>query len=266
MQRIIQPMRSVTRLLTGILALTAAEVAHCQPLKDVVAETLKTNPRVLAADAQRRAAVRDVAQARGGYFPTLDVNYATGRERTGSPDVRADEVTVGTGRVIPSSREQIIQSLEGGILAELAVREGAVVEKDQVLLRLDDTRFGASFRESRSRITALRAAVARLRAEAVGATPVFPADVRADQARIEMELFNSRRQQLDESIAALKRSHQLADDELQMTTPLVKKGLVSEVELLRLQRQVNELQGNLQSGRTSSGRRRAPSWRKTKQS
>jgi adhesin transport system membrane fusion protein len=157
-----------------------------------------------------------------------------------------DEVTVGSGRVIPSSREQIIQSLEGGILAELAVREGDVVDKDQVLLRLDDTRFGASFRESHSRITALRAAIARLRAEAIGATPAFPADVRAEQARIEMELFNSRRQQLDESIAAMKKSYQLADEELQMTAPLVKKGLVSEVELLRLQRQVNELKGNLQ--------------------
>jgi adhesin transport system membrane fusion protein len=157
-----------------------------------------------------------------------------------------DEVTVGTGRVIPSSREQIIQSLEGGILAELAVREGDVVSKDQVLLRLDDTRFGASYRESHSRITALRAAIARLRAESVGATPVFPADVRPEQARIEMDLFRSRRQQLDESVAALKRSYQLADEELQMTAPLVKKGLVSEVELLRLQRQVNELKANLQ--------------------
>jgi len=157
-----------------------------------------------------------------------------------------DEVTVGTGRVIPSSREQVIQSLEGGILSELAVREGDVVDKDQVLLRLDDTRFGASYRESHSRITALRAAVARLRAEVSGATPVFPPDVRADQARLEMDLFNSRRQQLEESVAALQKTYQLADDELQLTAPLVKKGLVSEVELLRLQRQVIELRGNLQ--------------------
>ena len=72
-----------------------------------------------------------------------------------------DVVTVGNGRVIPSSREQVIQSLEGGILAELHVREGDIVNKDQVLLRIDDTRFGASFRETHSRITALRAANAR---------------------------------------------------------------------------------------------------------
>ena len=140
-----------------------------------------------------------------------------------------DEVTVGTGRVIPSSREQVIQSLEGGILTELAVREGDQVEKDQVLLRLDDTRFGASFRENQSRITALRAAIARLRAEATGTTPSFPAGVRADQVRLETELFTSRHRQLEESLAALKRSYQLADEELKLTAPLVKKGVVSEV-------------------------------------
>lgn len=157
-----------------------------------------------------------------------------------------DQVTLGTGRVIPSSREQVIQSLEGGILAEMLVREGDVVEKDQVLLRIDDTRFGASYREAHSRITALRAANARLRAEASGGAPVFSGDVRADQIRVETELYNSRRHQLDESLVALKRSHQLADEELQMTAPLVKQGVVAEVELLRLQRQVNELLANLQ--------------------
>lgn len=160
-----------------------------------------------------------------------------------------DVVTVGSGRVIPSSREQLIQSLEGGILAELRVREGDVVDKDQVLLRIDDTRFGAPFREAHSRITALRAANARLRAEASGGAPVFPGDVRADQVRLETELYNSRRQQLEEGLAALQRSYQLADEELQMTAPLVQKGVVSEVDLLRLQRQVNELRANLQERR-----------------
>jgi adhesin transport system membrane fusion protein len=157
-----------------------------------------------------------------------------------------DEVTIGQGRVIPSSREQVIQSLEGGILAEMNVREGDIVSKDQVLLRIDDTRFGAQYREANSRIMALHAAIARLRAETQGGSPVFPADVRPEQVRIETELFRSRRQQLEESIAALKRSYQLADEELQLTAPLVKKGVVSEVELLRLQRQVAELRGNLQ--------------------
>ncbi len=157
-----------------------------------------------------------------------------------------DVVTVGSGRVIPSSREQLIQSLEGGILAELRVREGEVVDKDQVLLRIDDTRFGASFRESNSRIMSLRAANVRLRAEATGAVLAFPPNMRADLVRVETELYTSRRLQLEESLVSLKRSYQLADEELRMTAPLVQKGVVSEVELLRLERQVTELRGNLQ--------------------
>lgn len=156
-----------------------------------------------------------------------------------------DVVTLGHGRVIPSSREQVIQSLEGGILAELLVREGDAVERDQVLLRIDDTRFGASFRETGSRIAALRAAIARLRAEAAGTPLVFPSDTSAERRSIETELYNSRRRQLDESVAALKRSHELAEQEVKMTAPLVQKGVVPEVELLRLQRQVNDLLANL---------------------
>ena len=212
-----------------------------------------------------KASRRDVAHGRGhsGFMPDvkaaamLDANpwagttllllmVLMGAAYWWASAAVLDVVTIGSGRVIPSSREQVIQSLEGGILAEMRVREGDVVDKDQVLLRIDDTRFGASYRESGSRITALRAAIARLRAEAAGTPLAFPADVRADQVKVETELYQSRRQQLEESLTALKRSHQLAEQEMQMTAPLVKKGVVSEVELLRLQRQVNELLSNLQ--------------------
>jgi len=157
-----------------------------------------------------------------------------------------DEVTVGSGRVVPSSREQLVQSLEGGILAELLVREGDVVEKDQVLLRIDDTRFGAPLRETRSRQHALRAALARLQAEAEGIAPRFPADISRELVRIETNLYNSRKQQLEESLTALRRSFQLAEEELNKTAPLAKQGVVSDVEVLRLQRQVNDLRANLQ--------------------
>ena len=212
-----------------------------------------------------KAARRDLAQGRGHTAFMSDVKAASMLDATPwagitllllvammavgylwADNAVLDQVTLGSGRVIPSSREQIIQSLEGGILAEMLAREGDVVEKDQVLLRIDDTRFGAPFREAQSRITALRAANARLRAEASGSALAFPGDVRADQIRVETELYNSRRHQLDESLVSLKRSHQLADEELQMTAPLVKQGVVAEVELLRLRRQVNELLGNLQ--------------------
>src|SRR5262245_26150793 len=88
-QRVTKSVQSAaTGFFCGVVML-AASVVNAQPLKDVVEATLKTHPRVLAADAQRRAAAQDVAQARGGYLPTLDVNVGGGRERTSSPDTRA---------------------------------------------------------------------------------------------------------------------------------------------------------------------------------
>lgn len=156
-----------------------------------------------------------------------------------------DEVTIGYGKVIPSNREQVIQSLEGGILSALLVKEGDVVDKGQVLLRIDDTRFNAALQEGRSRSMALRAAIARLRAEADGRKPVFPPDIRPELIKPEMDLYQSRSRALEDSLAALRRSYQLADEELKMTAPLVEKGVVSEVELLRLKRQVNELRAQM---------------------
>src|SRR6185295_9607894 len=88
-----QAMRSISGavrvVLAGTLMAGAASVVHGQPLKDVIAETLKTNPKVLSADAVRRAAAQDLSQARGGYFPTVDVNFGSGRERTSNPTSRA---------------------------------------------------------------------------------------------------------------------------------------------------------------------------------
>ncbi len=162
-----------------------------------------------------------------------------------------DEVTMGQGEVIPSSYEQVIQSLEGGILAELRVKEGDVVEEGQVLLRIDDTKFGASLREGQSRQHALRTAIARLNAEADGGMPVFPRDIPPEVIHGETELYHSRRRTLEEAISALQRSLKLAEKELWLTAPLVKQGVVSEVEVLRLRRQVNDLRGKVQDRRNT---------------
>lgn len=156
-----------------------------------------------------------------------------------------DEVVVGTGRIIPSSQIQVIQNLEGGILAELPVTEGQVVEKEQVLLRIDDTRFTSSYREAQVKRLSLLASIARLTAEARGGPLSFPREV-AKQApqlvRSEAALHASRRRAVDETVAGLKRSHELATRELRMSETLVPMGAISEVEILRLRRQVNELQ------------------------
>lgn len=85
-----------------------------------------------------------------------------------------EEITRGQGKVIPAHREQVIQSLDAGVLAELLVREGDIVEKDQILLRIDDARSGPVYREAREKLLSLSAQAARLRAEAYGLPLSFP--------------------------------------------------------------------------------------------
>lgn len=156
---------------------------------------------------------------------------------------RVEEITKGEARIIPSSREQVIQSLEGGILQELRVREGDVVAAGQPLLRIDPTKADASFVEGRSKELALRASIARLEAESRGTPLRFPPSVAAERdiVRNETAAFESRRRALEQGTATLKRSKQLLEREIAMTRPMVERGLVAEVELLRMQRQYNEL-------------------------
>jgi adhesin transport system membrane fusion protein len=152
-----------------------------------------------------------------------------------------EEVTRGNGRVIPSSKEQVIQSLEAGVLSQLLVREGDLVEKDQVLLRIDDTRASALYRELQGKVGALAAQAARLRAEAYGGRLEFPPEARAPAlVRRETEAFNARRRAIDEGAEALRRGIALLDREIEIVEPLVTRGLVSEVESLRLKRLRND--------------------------
>jgi len=156
-----------------------------------------------------------------------------------------DEITRAQGKVIPSSREQVIQSLDAGVLSELLVREGALVEKDQVLLRIDDARSGAVFREAQEKYLALLALAARLRAEAYGVQLSFPLELQNEKALVEQETqaFNARKRALNESLRALDISISAVSRELDITSPLVSQGVMSEVELLRLRRQQAELMG-----------------------
>ncbi len=163
-----------------------------------------------------------------------------------------DEVTVGLGKVIPSSQVQIIQNLEGGILAEMKVKEGDIVKQDQVLLRIDDTRHGSSYREGRSRYLALLAANLRLKAETEGTRLTFPREIEQeapDLVRYEANLYHSRINALETGLASLRQSLKLTNDELRIMEPLVAKGATSEVEVLRLKRQVNEIHGSIDDKR-----------------
>ena len=156
-----------------------------------------------------------------------------------------DEITRAQGKVIPSSREQVIQSLDAGVLSELLVREGSLVDKGQVLLRIDDARSGAVYREAQEKYLALLAMASRLRAEAYGTALAFPPELQGERALVQQETqaYNARRRALDESLRALDMSITALRRELTITEPLVSQGVMSEVELLRLRRQQSELMG-----------------------
>ena len=156
-----------------------------------------------------------------------------------------DEITRGQGKIIPSSREQVIQSLDSGVLSEMLVREGDVVEKDQVLLQMDDTRSGAGYREANEKYLSLLATAARLRAEANNTTLTFPSELKAEPQLItqETQAYKARKQALTESLQAVDASLAAITREITLTEPLVKGGVMSEVELLRLKRQQAELMG-----------------------
>ena len=187
-------------------------------------------------------------------------------------NARLDEVTRGEGRVIPSSRIQVVQNLEGGILAKIHVNEGAVVEIGQVLLRIDNVAAASSLRESRLKYLALTAAVARLEAEAAGRDGIeFPKEVLTGSPSIagnERDLFTARRTQLRQQIQILrdqvtqkrqeiteltakvaqnKRAFDLARQELDILRPLVDRGISPKLEFLRVRQKILELETLVES-------------------
>jgi len=192
-----------------------------------------------------------------------------------------DEVTRGSGKVIPSGQVQVIQNLEGGIVSAIDIRQGQTVNKGDVLLRIDNTRFMSSLRENTQNYFSLKVKNARLKAEAEGKPFEAPKDVLAEQPQLveqERVLYESRQQELETSRKILeqqttqrrqdiagfnakleqnKRSYALLDKELVMTRPLVTQGVMSEVELLRLERQANEIKGDISSTEISVLREQA---------
>jgi adhesin transport system membrane fusion protein len=184
-----------------------------------------------------------------------------------------DEFTVGEGKVIPSSQVQVVQNLEGGIVSEILVRVGQVVQKDQALMRIDDTRFTASSREGLAKDHALLGRIARLTAEAGNTSFVPPAQLEKDDPKLmaeEKSLYSTRQRELQANQSVLRqqaeqRRHELAEKrareaqlleshgliakELALTRPMAQQGAVSEVDLLRLERQTNDLRGELDATR-----------------
>lgn len=153
------------------------------------------------------------------------------------------EVSTGDGRVIPISREQVIQSLEGGILLNLMVREGDIVEADQILAQMDLTKTESNMEESASRYRATLASVARLEAEVNGTPLKFSGELDAYPAlkASETRLYQTRREGLRQSLGGVEKSLKLVREELAITESLMAIGAASNVEVLRLRRQVADL-------------------------
>ncbi|MEQ9642927.1 MAG: HlyD family type I secretion periplasmic adaptor subunit [Alphaproteobacteria bacterium] len=203
----------------------------------------------------------------------LLVAYLVGLAVWWAHSTSIDEVTRGAGKVIPSGQVQVVQNLEGGIVAEILVREGEIVERDQVLLRIDNTTFQSSFQETTERRLARLFQIARLTAEVEGGEPIWPTAEAASRPGLmanEQDLYASRRAELASTVAVLENqatqkrqeltelrsnlardqeAFRLASEELKVTEPLADRGVISKVELLRLKRQVNDLRGTLEATR-----------------
>lgn len=152
-----------------------------------------------------------------------------------------EEVTRGQGSVIPTSRDQIVQSIDPGIIKEILVKEGEIVDKGQVLLILDDTRSSAILRESQAKVHNLQAVSTRLRAEAYDSPLEFSDEIDDDLKHREIAVFNAKQKTLNQAIEGLLKSKKLLAREIQITEPMVSRGVVSEIELLRLKRQFSDL-------------------------
>ncbi len=156
---------------------------------------------------------------------------------------QVDVIARANARVIPEGREQVIASLEGGILRELMVREGQQVAEGDDLALLDPTRFEAQQAEGQAKRQALRATMARLQAESAGRPLSFPDELQGATAVLQAETdsYNARQQALNEAVDLKRRSMGLLNKELAVAEAMSAKGLMSEVEVMRVRRQVNDL-------------------------
>ena len=151
---------------------------------------------------------------------------------------------------------QVVQSLEGGIVLEILVQEGAIVKKGQPLMRIDDTNFAAQFGEVRERRAAMAARVARLEAEANGSKrPAFEPELSQIAPKVvatELSVFEARTKKIAQDVDVLQQAHsrltnnlELLNRELDITRKLYAQKVVPEIEMIRLERQASETRGQL---------------------
>jgi len=161
---------------------------------------------------------------------------------------QVDEITRGDGKVIPSSHVKIVQSLDGGIISKLYIKDGDLVKKGQVLIKLDDTRFGSDYSQNYAQLISLIAEIARLKAQINNETQInFPpeleeyAEIKAQQNKLFKSIMDSLKKETD----SLEKNVRLSEQELNLIMPLVKQGLMSQLERIRLEKQLTESKSKL---------------------
>ena len=162
-----------------------------------------------------------------------------------------EQVARAPGQVIASARTQVIQSANDGVIEAVLVQEGQRVEKGQVLARLDRSQVEAAYLDSLGKVAALKAASIRLQAEVFGRPLEFPESVRAHPAVVanQTELFQRRQRALKAEIRNFEDSLALVKEELDLSMPLLASGDIGKTEVIRLQRQKSELNGQITNRR-----------------
>ncbi|MBQ0213979.1 HlyD family type I secretion periplasmic adaptor subunit [Proteus vulgaris] len=161
------------------------------------------------------------------------------------------EVTKGNGKIIPSSKEQLIQSLDGGIVTNIFVREGDIVQVGQTLATLDSTRTASSLEESQAKYNTALATSIRLKAEVEQhkiVNLVFPEELQTQTELINYEnkLYLSRKQKLTQTLANLQKSKHIIRQQLNINKELARQGASSTVEVLRLEKELIDLESKTQ--------------------
>ena len=156
---------------------------------------------------------------------------------------KIDQVVHAQGQVIASSRTQIVQAADGGVLVEMKVQEGDEVKAGQIIAILEKERALASFSESQGKVMALRMTVARLQAEITDKPLVYDESIQKNYPTLyetQMNLYKQRTKAIEDQLTVLKDNVQLAQQELSMNLPLEKMGDISKADIMKLKRQVND--------------------------
>ena len=165
---------------------------------------------------------------------------------------KIDQVVHAQGQVIASSRTQIVQAADGGVLAEMKVQEGDEVKAGEIIAVLEKERALASFSESQGKVMALRMSVARLQAEITDKPLIYDDTIQKNYPMLyetQMNLYKQRTKAIADQLVVLKDNVQLAQQELAMNEPLEKMGDISKADVMKLKRQLNEARNQYASTR-----------------